>query len=252
MNLKHIYLIIILSFFVGCKHETYNLSRIEGSKIEINDTISSDSKIENFIKPFREHINKDVDSVLAYSVGSYNKDDDELNTALGNLIADIIMSEANPVFKKRTGDSIDIVVLNHGGIRSHISKGEVSARTAYRIMPFENLIVVVGLKGERINEIISFLIKIKRATPMSGLKILLNEDYKLLNATINGEEIDPEKTYYVATSDFLYNYGDNMSFFQPNESFVDLDYKIRNAIIDYFKKVDTINPVRDDRFIRKL
>lgn len=252
MNFKHIYVIILLAFILGCKQETYQLSKIEGSKIEINDTLDGDSQIESFIKPYREHVNKDVDSALAYSVGSYDKEDNELNTAIGNLIADIVMSEANPVFKKRTGNNIDLVVLNHGGIRSHISKGNITARTAYRIMPFENLIVVVGLKGERINEIISFLIKINQATPISGLKILLDKDYKLLNATINGEEIDPEKTYYVATSDFLYNYGDNMSFFQPNESFVDLDYKIRNAIIDYFKKVDTINPVRDDRFIRKF
>jgi hypothetical protein len=42
-----------------------------------------------------------------------------------------------------------------------------------------------------------------------------------------------------------------MTFFQPNEGFYDLDYKIRNAMIDYFKKTDTINPVIDDRFIIK-
>ena len=33
-----------------------------------------------------------------------------------------------------------------------------------------------------------------------------------------------------------------------NDTVYTLDYKIRNAMIDYFKKVDTINPKLDDRF----
>jgi 2',3'-cyclic-nucleotide 2'-phosphodiesterase (5'-nucleotidase family) len=32
---------------------------------------------------------------------------------------------------------MDIVLLNHGGIRSIIPKGEVTTRTAFEIMPFE-------------------------------------------------------------------------------------------------------------------
>ncbi|HMC02386.1 MAG TPA: hypothetical protein VKN14_15205, partial [Flavobacteriaceae bacterium] len=58
------------------------------------------------------------------------------------------------------------------------------------------------------------------------------------------------KTYYVATNDYLYSGGDNMTFFKPNDSLYDLNYKIRNALIDYFKKTDTIKPVIDDRFIQ--
>ena len=54
----------------------------------------------------------------------------------------------------------------------------------------------------------------------------------------------------MATNDYLYNGGGNMTFFKPNEGLYNLDYKIRNLLIDYFKKVDTINPVIDDRFIQ--
>ena len=41
----------------------------------------------------------------------------------------------------------DIVLLNNGGIRSIISKGPISEKTAFELMPFENSIVVVKLKG---------------------------------------------------------------------------------------------------------
>ena len=71
-----------------------------------------------------------------------------------------------------------------------------------------------------------------------------------MDAKIKGEKIKQNKTYYVATSDYLYNGGDNMRFFKPNDSVYYLNYKIRNAIIDKFYKLDTINPVIDDRFIQ--
>ncbi|WP_299550232.1 5'-nucleotidase C-terminal domain-containing protein [Seonamhaeicola sp.] len=251
MRLTHLFFLLIFLILPSCKEQNQNLIKIEGKQIAITDTLSTHTDIESFIKPFRDKLEKDLDSVLAYSVKAYTKNDDELNTAIGNLMTDIIFSEANPIFNKRTGNNIDAVMLNHGGIRSMIPKGPITVRTAYEVMPFENKIVVVGLKGKNINDMVSYLVSGKRAHPFLGLKILLDQDYNLIKATINGENIDENKTYYVATNDYLYNNGDNMAFFKPSESFLNLDYKVRSAMIDYFKKVDTINPVRDDRFIRK-
>ncbi|APY12719.1 hypothetical protein BWZ22_00065 [Seonamhaeicola sp. S2-3] len=251
MRFTHLFILLNFLILFSCKDHNLHLSKIEGKQILISDSIPSNTNIEAFIKPFREHIEKDLDSVLAYSPNTYTKNDAELNTAIGNLLADMVYTEGNPIFNKRTGNNIDIVVLNHGGIRAPIFKGPLTARTAYQIMPFENKIVVVGLKGNKINVIVNDLVSRKKAHPFFGLKIHLDQEYNLIEATVNNKPIDENKIYYVATSDYLYNNGDGMSFFKPNESMINLDYKIRNAIIDYLKKVDTINPVRDDRFIRK-
>lgn len=241
----------VFLIIIGCKTEKLYLNKIEGQRLDINDKATPNAEIEAFIAPYKNRIENDLDSILAYAVDTYSKNDGELNTAIGNLMADIILLEGNPIFNKRTGKHIDGVVLNHGGIRAEIPKGAVNARTAYNVMPFENKIVVVGLKGNKINDIIKYLASRKRAHPIAGLKITLDKNYNLISATINNEAIDANKTYYFATSDYLYNRGDNMTFFQPNEEFHDLDYKIRNAMIDYFKKTDIINPVIDDRFIIK-
>jgi len=234
---------------MSCKQEMH-LTRIEGKRVEINDSLSGNQDIEAFIKPFREHVNNDLDSVLAYSVDTYTKNDGELNTAIGNFMADAVKEMASPVFKTRTGNDIDIVMLNHGGIRSILSKGNVTSRTAYQIMPFENSVVVTGLKGTSVKKMINYLQKAKRAHPISGMSIKLNSDFELLEAKIKGEAIDDNKTYYVATNDYLYNGGDNMSFFREGDSLHTLDYKIRNLLIDYFKKVDTLDLRADNRFIK--
>ncbi|WP_225312694.1 5'-nucleotidase C-terminal domain-containing protein [Pseudotamlana haliotis] len=204
--------------------------------------------METFIAPYREHIKKDLDSAIAYAAETYSKNDGALNTAVGNLMADIAYEQANPIFLKRSGHDIDMVLLNYGGIRSILPKGDVTKGTAYKLMPFENSLVVAAIKGNQINDLVNYLVKAKKAHPIAKLKITLDKDGSLLESKIKGENIDANKTYYVATNDYLYQGGDDMTFFQPNDSHYTLDYKIRNTLIDYFMKTDTINPVRDDRF----
>ena len=249
MSYKYLIICFLITLSFSCKKETH-ITRIEGSRLEINDSLTSNEEIEDFIKPFREHVNKNLDSVLSYSVDTYTKTDSELNTAIGNLMADAVIEESNPVFFKRTGKYIDMVLLNHGGIRSILSKGDVTTRTAYKIMPFENSVVVAELKGEYIKELIAYLQKAKRAHPISGLKLKLDKDDNLIEATINDLPIENAKAYNVATNDYLYNGGDRMNFFKKSDSLHILNYKIRNVLIDYFAKHDTLSPTRDDRFIK--
>lgn len=243
-------LYISLMLLAGCKNERLVNAELKGKRIEINNSISPDAEIENFIRPYSEHINKALDSVLAYNPFDLNKSEGELNTAIGNLMADIVMEQANPVFQSRTGNGIDMVLLNHGGIRSTIGKGPVTSRTAYNIMPFENEIVVAELTGGKIQEMLDYLENNRTAHPLSGLQIEMNNNYKITGTLINGKPIDPSATYFVATSDYLQQGGDNMNFFKDPVSLHFIDYKIRNAIIDHFQKVDTIKTSRDNRYIR--
>ena len=249
MNFRYFIIIILIGFFSSCKQDSH-LTKIEGKQFSIIDSLQGNLEIEDFIKPYREHVNKSIDSVLAYSVDTYSKTDGDLNTAIGNFMADVLYEQSNPIFKSRTGKNIDMVLLNHGGIRSIMSKGNVTARTAYQIMPFDNSVVVAELKGTYIKELIRYLQNAKRAHPISKLNIKLDSNFELIEATINKEHINVNKTYYVATNDYLYYGGGSMTFFEKSDSLYVLDYRIRNLLIDYFEKVDTINPVIDDRFIR--
>ena len=251
MRFTHFFFLLYFFIFLNCKEEKKQLFKIEGKHIEISDSIPIEAEIEAYIKPFRDHIQKDLDSVLSYAAHTFSKKDGHLNTALGNFMADAIYNRGNPVFKSRTGKDIDMVLINFGGIRATLNKGGVSRRTAFQLMPFENNIVVVALKGEQINALISYLCKAKIAHPISKLNLIVDKDYEILRATIQEKNIEQHTTYYVATSDYLYNGGDNMHFFKPNDSVYYLNYKIRNALIDTFLETDSINPIIDDRFIQK-
>jgi 2',3'-cyclic-nucleotide 2'-phosphodiesterase (5'-nucleotidase family) len=243
--LKLFVIFLTLFFIFSCSQKNYNLTKIEGKQLPITEKGAQTPEIENFIKPYRDHINKDLDSVLAYCLETLDKSTGKWQTTIGNLLADVCLERGNIVFKSREKKSIDLCLLNHGGIRAILPKGNVTTRTAFEIMPFENNMVVMALKSDQILDIANYIIKEKKPQPLSGMTFTITKNGTAKNILVQGKPLDTNKIYYVATNDYLANGGDNMSFFTKSVEKFDLNYKLRNVLIDYFKEVDTI-PVRRD------
>ncbi len=250
LKIKHFVIFITIAIIFSCREQPLSLSEIQGEQLQIEASLATSDSIEAFIRPYREHVNKELDTQLSYAPKTITKNDGRYNSSAGNLLADILKEQANPIFKSRTGNEIDFVVLNHGGIRNIISEGPVNARTAYEVMPFENYIVVVEMRGKSIRDLVSHLIQASRPHPISGIQIVVDKNEKLVSVNIGGRPFDENRSYYVATSDYLVNGGDNMKFFKDGLEVAETQYLVRNAMIDYFKKNDTIITEVDDRFIR--
>lgn len=252
LNIKHFVVFITFLSIFSCRDRVYKLSEIHGSQLLIkHSNIKSEfDSLEAFIAPYRNRVNEVLDAPLSYAPKTISSQDGRYNSSAGNLLADIILEQANPVFQSRTNKQIDFVVLNHGGIRSVISKGTVTSRTAYEVMPFENTVVIVEMRGKPVRDLVSYLVRSRRPHPISGIQITLDSNDELLSVSIKGLPFDENRSYYVATSDYLYNRGDNMVFFQEGLEHTEIQYLIRNAMIDYFKKTDTLKARVDDRFVK--
>ncbi|WP_338410282.1 5'-nucleotidase [uncultured Flavobacterium sp.] len=236
------YFVILLTFFglVSCKSKNYYNYKAEGQRININEKYSSDSIFDNYITPYRVRITKDLDSVLAFCPETLEKNKGKWETNIGSFLANVTFELSNKIFELRENKSIDFCLLNHGGIRSTIPKGKVTTRTAFNVMPFENSIIIIGLTGNEIKILAKYIINEKKPHPLHGLKIYINSKSEIRKIEINEEPLDNDKLYYIATSDYLANGGDSMTFFRDSKIKFDIDYKIRNLLIDYFKKVDTL------------
>lgn len=249
--LKHFVLLLTFLFVVSCGQQKYYVSKIEGKKIGITENQTSNPEIDAYIKPYREHIDSDLSAVLAYCPETLDKSKGEWQTNIGCFFSDITIEKCNPVFQSREKKSIDICILNHGGIRTVIPKGNVTARNAYEVMPFENSAVVVALKGEQIQEMVNYIITEKKPHPLSGIKFTITKENSSKDILIQGKPLETDKIYYVVTNDYLANGGDNMTFFKKGIQRFDLDYKLRNILIDYFKDVDTLKINKDIRIIKE-
>ena len=237
---------LTLLFVVSCSKQNYNVTKIAGKLIPITEKENQVAQIENFIKPYREHINKDLDSILAYCPVTLDKSG-KWQSTIGNLMADVSLMRGNLVFEARENRKIDICLLNSGGIRSILPKGNITARNAFEIMPFENSMVVIALNGEQISEMVDFLITDKKPHPLAGITFTINKNNQSKNILVQGKPLNKETVYYVGTNDYLSDGGDNMNFFKKAIQKYDLDYKLRNILIDYFKQVDTIPVINDVR-----
>lgn len=249
--MKHFVLLLTFSLLIACASRPYYVTKIEGKKIGVKDKQSAVPEIENYIKPFREHIDKDLNEVLAYCPENLDKSKGELQTNIGCFLADITLEKSNPIFLKRENKKIDVCILNHGGIRTILPKGDVTARNAYEVMPFENSAVVVGLKKEQIIAIANYIISEKKPHPLSGMTFTISKDKQPINILVQGKPLEENTIYYVVTSDYLSNGGDNMEFFKQNVERHDLNYKLRNIMIDYFKDVDTLVINKDIRITKE-
>ena len=245
--LKLFVVFITIILFFSCGTANYQLTTIEGKRLPITEKAGNNNTIEQFISPYREHIDADLSSVLAYNPETLDKSGGKWQSTLGNLLADITLKAGNKVFQAKEKKSVNICLLNSGGIRSILPKGNVTARTAFEIMPFENSLVVIALKGVQIQELIDYFIATKKAHPIAGITFTIQKNKDSKNILIEGKPLDINNTYYVATNDYLANGGDNMNFFKKGIEKYDLDYKLRNILIDYFKEVDTIPVIKDIR-----
>ena len=137
---------------------------------------------------------------------------------------------------------------NYGGIRAAIMKGDVTVSNAFELMPFDNTLVVVELNYDKIKALFNYFVAKKRAHPLSkNIQLTIeNDSYNLL---INGKPIKKDRTYFVATSNYLQKGGDGMIFFSEPESLFDSNFLIRDAIVDYFESKDTLRANLDDRVI---
>lgn len=245
-----LFLTIFLSLYSCRQTPPKHLSKIEGKQINISPDFKVNSEIDSFVKPYRNHLEKEMNEVLTYTDTNLNKNDGKMESSLGNLLADLCYEQAFPILKKRTQKAIDFTLLNHGGIRAEIAKGNITVADAFKVMPFENSLVVAELTADKVKELFTYLSKSSKAHPISKqlkFKVLKDGTYQAL---INGKKLNPNKNYFVLTTDYLQNGGDNMNFFKNPVHLYDLNYKMRNAIIDYFKKQKNkhLNIKLDNRF----
>ena len=247
------FFVILLTFnlIISCKSaSSYQTIKIEGKKIGVTNEKGENEAIATYVKPYSDNINKDLNNVLAYCTETQDKSKGTWQSNIGNLLAEITFELGNPVFQKRENKTIDVCLLNHGGIRAVIPKGDVTTRTAFEVMPFENSLIIVGLTGKEIKTLAEYIIKEKKPHPLYGMKIYIDKNTLAINKIeINDKPLDENQLYYVGTSDYLANGGDNMTFFKESKIKFDMEYKLRNMMIDYFKKVDTIPNITTEKII---
>ena len=247
--MKKIWILFFFSFLIiACKNNSYEVSKINAKQLKIVNEVKQDSSIIQLFTPYKKKMTKEITKSLSFSPKILERTDGNLQSTLGNLVADLSYEKANELFKNKTGKTVDFSMSNYGGIRAAIMKGDVTVSNAFELMPFDNTLVVVELNYDKIKALFNYFVAKKRAHPLSkNIQLTIeNDSYKVL---INGKSIQKNRTYFIATSNYLQKGGDGMIFFSEPESLFDSNFLIRDAIVDYFESKDTLRANLDNRVI---
>jgi len=228
--LKHILFFYLAHLLIGCKQQ-YKLTDSKSGNNEISNELSTSDFLETIILPYRIELDLKMNEVINTSL--INMEVGSPEGLLGNFVCDLTYTKAKEISAK----PVDFCLLNNGGLRTPLPKGEITRGKIFELMPFENEIVIVELAGKNMLDLIEY-IRAKSAitnsrkagVPVSGLRMIINDD-KTPDVTIANFAFDPNKNYRVATSDYLANGGDHMDFFLNPISIENTGMKLRDAIL---------------------
>ena len=216
-----------------------------------------------------EKYRKNVDAVLNETIGEAGVDLDGENvrtkeTNLGDYIADIM----------KNASGADIAIINGGGIRTSIKKGEIKVKNVYSVLPFDNYIVSIKLTGWQIQEALEHGVSAVekgegRFPQISGLTFKYIPSSKpgarIKEILVDGKALEPDREYSVATNDFLAAGGDGYKVFgeavkssrdfevtggmMKGEKLVfsDSGRWLRDVVIGYIKDKNKILPIVEGR-----
>ena len=214
---------------LSVRQESYEL-------IPVKDTPGEHSALEGEIKPYRDSVEWEMNQVVAFADTNFVPERPCGN--LNNWAADALLTNQT----KNVRLNVPIMcLLNTGGLRTTINKGDVTIGDLFKIMPFDNLTVWVRMPVEVIPEIAAYLEK-TGGEPISGARL----ENGIL--TVNGVEADT-KEFIIITSDYLLNGGDKMYFFQKAIEVIHTGKLMRDCIITEAKEQGTLISNPENRII---
>jgi 2',3'-cyclic-nucleotide 2'-phosphodiesterase (5'-nucleotidase family) len=228
-KIKILFFSAVISLY-ACQHKAL-VTNVSETHIIVNQN-KIDSAIYNTIAPYKKTQDEKMKTVIAQSEDALLKADVE--SSLGNFFCDAVLYET----KKLLGvDSamVDIAVFNKGGLRNALPKGNITVGNIFELMPFDNELVILKLSGSQIKDMLTKIAE-KGGIPVGGMTLLITKT-TASNITIKGKPFDETKDYWVVTSDYLANGGDNYTFFKNAKERKVMNILLRDVIINYCKDI---------------
>ena len=244
-------------------------------KAEIKKPTAKDEETKTYIDGIKAQFDEKVNDVVAYA------DDDLIaktvaSSSSGEVLNWIVRQKETMIgdlcadaFRTITG--ADVAMVNGGGVRSNITRGDVTYKNVIDVLSFGNEICVSRVSGQNILDALEIACRSLGTDPwfggfqqVSGLRFTVdttipspvnvdtndmyvgmdqNAERRVKDVYVEGENgvyesIDPEKMYTLASTDFLLkNSGDGITVFVncellSNSGRTDYDTLLQYIIVD--------------------
>ena len=230
-------IIATLALVVSCTQKPAQVSSIETEIIVVDSTFDAlqDSAYLASLQPLRDSMDKMLNEVIGHvpeAMSAYQPESPLLNWAADALLFPVRMQHP---------DKADFSVVNVGGLRCSWPAGDLTVRSIFELMPFENQVVILTMSGDNVL-LLADQMAAQGGQGVSGMTYVIDQaNKKALDVCVQGKPVQADKDYFVVTSDYLSGGADGMD---ALANFKERDYignKIRSQYISYVKTLTENN-----------
>lgn len=224
----------VAALATSCKSHHYAMESAIFSSLLVDSRYDANTPadVTAFMAPYKAS----VDSAMSPVVGCVACDmsADRPESKLSNLLADILVWAG-----KDFGEKPVMGLYNIGGIRASLSKGDVTKGDILDVAPFENKLCFMTLKGSQLTTLFQQIAGTGGEGVSGSVRSEITEDGKLVSLTINGEAVNPDADYRVATIDYLAEGNDGLKVLKDGTDrriLTDKSNNLRIIIENFFRE----------------
>jgi len=220
--------LLVVTFFACVT--VWETTQISTGKIPVDSTVQHLANREYIaaLAPVKVQIDKNLNIVIGQAAETMTVGRPE--SLLSNLTSKVLREAAS----QYTGTAVDIGIMNLGGLRTQLGKGNITVRNIFELMPFENELVVLWISGDTLLRFFDeFALQGGQGEDGFTMEIAGKKPQNIL---IGGQPLEPQKIYTVATNDYLAGGNDKLYHLAAFQKRQNTGLSVRDIFINYIKE----------------
>lgn len=243
--MKKVVIAALACLLCACSPKGYTSYTWEYHELDSRYDGGEDSAVREAIAAY-DSLMTPLQEVICYSNGVYSKESPE--SGLSNYSVDAVRSYA----EKYSKGTVDVALINFGGIRNDLPKGAVRVYDMVSIFPFNNYLTILDVKGSTLKKIFERMASRNKLEALSGVRMKIDGG-RVTECTVGGKRLDVNRVYKVATIDFLVTGGDGIDWGDGIIARNDTGILLKDVIISEMKEVmaagKTLDLAKDGRIV---
>ena len=203
-----------------------------------------DSRVNPDLHAALDRYRSGVDSLNSVRVATSAIPLEQGGAPLLNYVTDFVLERG-----RELAPDVDLALMNRGGLRRSLPKGDISEGHIIMMMPFYNYIDVIDITGADLQDAFDVTAAFGGQGVSSNVRATVNTaTKKAYDITIDGKPLDPNRVYRLATIDYLSAGGDYMEPFTRGIKVAQSPRVIYYDMMDHMRRENQpLNPKGEKR-----
>ncbi|MDF5309622.1 bifunctional UDP-sugar hydrolase/5'-nucleotidase UshA [Vibrio parahaemolyticus] len=209
----------------------------QSQRVFVQDEITQDKAMLDFLRPFQEKGQSQLNVKIAESNGKLEGDRDVVRfqqTNLGRLIATAHMERAKA----------DFAVMNSGGVRDSIEAGDITYKDVLTVQPFGNMVSYVDMSGQEVMDYLNIVatkpVDSGAYAQFAGISMRIEND-KVTNVFIGNKQLRLDGRYRFTVPSYNASGGDGYPKIDTHPGYVNTGFTDAEVLKDYLESHSPID-----------